>query len=137
MNNAGQTKVNVYKSKPNGACTSEYFGMLRIPKMPAVIIEPCFIDNVADIQMADTEEQQKRIGICIADAIAVAYGSDLNTKYEAAVNKLAEKNMTSSSGPYWRQFKQSTLYAKGNWVDGLIQKITSTNDLRSAVNLPG
>lgn len=77
LKNAGQTVVNTVRSKSNSAGTAEYFGMLRIPKMPAIIIEPCFIDNAADRQLADTVDKQKHIGVCIADAIAAVYGSTL------------------------------------------------------------
>ena len=71
---AGQTEVRVYKSKANSAGNAEYFGILRVSKMPAVIVEPCFIDNAVDRQIADTNEELKYIGICIADALADAYG---------------------------------------------------------------
>jgi len=74
---AGQTVVNAVKSKPNKAGKAEYFGILRGAMMPGVIIEPVFLDNVIDRQIADTEVEQKRIGVCIADAIAAVYGSSL------------------------------------------------------------
>ncbi len=108
LNNAGQTKVNVIKSKPNTAGTGEYFGILRISKMPAIIIEPAFIDNALDRQLVDTIEEQKKVGICIADAIATVYGSTLNERYKAAVARLYCKKLTNSPN-YWLQFTQSTL----------------------------
>ncbi len=74
LKKAGQSTVKVYKSKANRAGNAEHFGILRISKMPAVIVEPCFIDNVTDRQMADTNEELKHIGYCIADAMAAAYG---------------------------------------------------------------
>jgi N-acetylmuramoyl-L-alanine amidase len=73
---AGQTEVRVYKSKANSSGTAEYFGILRVSKMPAVIVEPCFIDNPVDRQIADTDEELKHIGYCIADALAEYYGGD-------------------------------------------------------------
>jgi len=73
---AGQTEVRVYKSKANSAGNAEYFGILRVSKMPAVIVEPCFIDNPVDRQIADTDEELKHIGYCIADALAEHYGGD-------------------------------------------------------------
>lgn len=133
LNNAGQTKVNVVKSKPNSAGNAEYFGMLRIPRMPAIIIEPCFIDNAADRQLADTEAEQKKIGICVADAIAAVYGSILNEKYKAAVAKLYCKKITNSPD-YWLKYTQSTLMARGDFAAGLLMKITSTSNLGSAIS---
>ena len=77
LKNVGQTQVNVVKSKANSAGTAEYFGIIRTSTMPGVIIEPVFIDNIADRQLADTSEEQVQIGISIADAIASVYGSNL------------------------------------------------------------
>lgn len=73
---AGQSVVRVYKSKANSTGTAEYFGILRVSKMPAVIVEPCFIDNPVDRQIADTDEELKHIGYCIADALAEYYGGE-------------------------------------------------------------
>lgn len=133
LNNAGQSKVNVVKSKPNSAGNAEYFGMLRIPTMPAIIIEPAFIDNALDRQLVDTVEEQKKIGICIADAIAAVYGSILNERYKAAVAKLYCKKITNSPN-YWLQFTQSHLMAKGDFVASLLKKMTSTSNLGSAIS---
>ena len=132
LNNAGQTKVNVIKSKPNSAGTSEYFGMLRIPKMPAIIIEPAFIDNALDRQLVDTVEKQKMVGICVADAIGAVYGSILNERYKAAVAKLYVKKVTNSPD-YWLKFTQSHLMAKGDFTASLLMKMTSTSNLASAI----
>ena len=74
LKKAGQTVVRAYKSKDNTAGTAEYFGILRIATMPAVIIEPAFIDNAVDRQLVDTLLKQKQMGITLANAIADAYG---------------------------------------------------------------
>ena len=76
LKKVGQTVVKVYKSKANSSGTAEYFGILRVSKMPAVIVEPCFIDNAVDRQIADTDEELKHIGYCIADALADHYGGE-------------------------------------------------------------
>ena len=133
LNNAGQSKVNIVKCKPNSAGTGEYFGMLRLPKMPALIIEPAFIDNYLDRQLVDTVEEQKKVGICVADAIGIVYGSILNEKYKAAVARLYCKKITNSPD-YWLKFTQSTLMARGDFVAGLLTKLTSTSNLGSAIS---
>ena len=133
LNNAGQSKVNVVRCKPNSAGTAEYFGMLRIPTMPAIIIEPAFIDNAVDRQLVDTVDEQKKIGICIADAIAAVYGSILNERYKAAVAKLYCKKITNSPN-YWLQFTQSHLMCRGDFAAGLLTKMTSTSNLGSAIS---
>ena len=83
LKRAGQTEVRVYKSKPNSFGVAEYFGILRISLMPAVIVEPCFIDNPIDRLIADTDEKLRNIGYCIADAMAEHYGGeDMIVRYQ-------------------------------------------------------
>lgn len=133
MRNAGQTKVNLIKSKANSKGNAEYFGILRNANMPAVIIEPCFIDNALDRTLADTEEKQRKIGICIADAIALAYGSPLNDRYTQALNRLAAKGYISSPG-YWKNLMTSTLMADGTYLALLIVNMTGKNGLAAGIN---
>jgi len=133
LNNAGQSKVNVVKSPVNTAGTAEKFGMLRLPKMPAIIIEPAFIDNALDRQLVDTIEEQRKVGYCVADAIGAAYGSTLNEKFKAAVAKLYVKKITNSPN-YWLQFTQSTLMARGEYAANLLMKLTGTSNLASAIS---
>lgn len=72
---AGQTNVRTY-TKLNSQGT-DYFGILRLSNMPAVIIEPCFIDNVKDREIADTEEEMRQLGYHIADALIAFYGGKI------------------------------------------------------------
>lgn len=74
LKKAGQSVVRVYKSKANSKGDAEYFGILRVARMPAVIIEPAFIDNSIDRQLVDSIDKQKKMGVHIADAIADSYG---------------------------------------------------------------
>lgn len=74
LKKAGQSEVRTYKSKPNSKGTAEYFGILRMSTMPAVIVEPFFLDNPIDRSIGDTDEKLKNIGYCVADAIALTYG---------------------------------------------------------------
>lgn len=52
-----------------GSDNKDYFYVIRNTTMNAVIVEVCFLDNAADIQIADTVEEQKRNGIVIAHGI--------------------------------------------------------------------
>lgn len=80
LKNAGQTVVKTFtKTNDRG---SDYYGILRIARMPAVIVEPFFIDNAIDRQIGDTTEKLKKIGVYIADAIASVYGSNLKGSEE-------------------------------------------------------
>ena len=99
---AGQGIVNVYY-KLNSTKTADYFGILRNSIMPAVIVEPCFIDNASDINLADTEEKQRYIGFCIADAVASVYGgkgaSSVETWKTDIMNQAMAKELITQPHP--------------------------------------
>ena len=63
----------------------DYYAFIRNTKAPAVIVECAFIDNKADIQIIDTAEEQKQMGI----AIAKGFLKTLGIKYtpEVVVNE--------------------------------------------------
>jgi len=63
----GQTKMQEY-SKANSV-GNDYFGIIRLTNAPAVIIEPCFIDNEVDRRLADTEDEQQAVGVAVAKAV--------------------------------------------------------------------
>jgi N-acetylmuramoyl-L-alanine amidase len=113
---AGQSVVRVYKSKANSAGNAEYFGILRAATMPAVIIEPAFIDNAVDRQLVDTVEKQKQMGVYMANAIADAYGLEDDEMIYKTVNDVPE------------------------WGKPLIQKLISRKSLagdgKGNINLP-
>ena len=53
------------KTKKNSRGT-DYFGFIRDTKCPAVIVECAFLDNKKDVQIIDTEAEQKAMGVAIA-----------------------------------------------------------------------
>lgn len=61
------------KTKKN-ACGSDYFGFIRQTKAPAVLVECAFVDNKMDIQIIDTEAEQKAMGVAIAKGILKTLG---------------------------------------------------------------
>jgi N-acetylmuramoyl-L-alanine amidase len=72
---AGQTTVRTYtKLNSRGV---DYFGILRLSNMPAVIVEPFFLDNAADREIGDTKEKLWQLGHYIADALIAAYGGEI------------------------------------------------------------
>lgn len=58
---------------------TDYFGMIRIPEAPAVLVECAFIDNKADVQIINTEAKRKAFGYAIADGVAKYLGVKLPT----------------------------------------------------------
>lgn len=134
LKRAGQTKVNCYDSPPGKKDTKhEFFGMLRIPIMPAVIIEPCFIDNVADRTLADTQQEQMAIGTCIADAIADAYGSTLDDNLDRCLSKLQRDDVIDYP-EYWRDKIAYNKPIHGEYMAKFLKNLTHESDVPSAVD---
>lgn len=75
LKNAGQETVKTY-SRTASSGSGDYFTVIAKTKMPAVIVEPCFIDSF-DRTFADTEEKQKKIGKIIAKGILNFFDIDV------------------------------------------------------------
>ena len=72
IKNLGQETVRIYsKASKNGG---DYFTVIAKTYMPAVIVEPCFIDS-EDKSLANTEEKQKKIGIAVAKGVLDYFGA--------------------------------------------------------------
>lgn len=61
------------KTKKNSA-GKDYFGFIREIKAPSIIVECAFVDNKTDIQIIDTAEEQKKMGIAIAKGVLKTLG---------------------------------------------------------------
>ncbi|MBO5868968.1 MAG: N-acetylmuramoyl-L-alanine amidase [Oscillospiraceae bacterium] len=61
------------KIKKN-ASGKDYFGFIRQTVCPAVIVECAFLDNKTDVQIIDTEAEQKAMGVAIAKGILKTLG---------------------------------------------------------------
>ena len=63
----GQNSRGIKTRKNNSG--SDYFGFVRQTKMPAVIIEGCFVDNKKDVKDFDTDAELKAYGEAVAKGI--------------------------------------------------------------------
>ena len=78
----------------------DYFGFIRETSSPAVIVECAFLDNKKDVQIIDTEAEQKAMGVAIAKGVlktlGVAYKAevkkDTKAELEAKVKTLQSEN---------------------------------------------
>lgn len=61
------------KYKKN-ALGGEYYAFIRQTKAPAIIVECAFLDNKADVQIIDTEAEQKKFGVAVAKGILKTLG---------------------------------------------------------------
>lgn len=85
MKNIGQTVVKEY-SKLASSGKGDYYTEIANTKMPAVIVEGCFIDNPIDRQIADTVPEQQEMGYAIARGILRHLGIEFDIP-EADENK--------------------------------------------------
>ena len=70
VNAIGQnSRVPCLRTRSNSKNNADYFGIVRRPDAPSVLIECAFIDT-KDIQIVDTEAERKKFGYAIADGIA-------------------------------------------------------------------
>lgn len=70
----------------------DYFGFIRDTKAPAALVECAFLDNPKDMEIANTAEKQRIIGIAIAEGVLKTLGITEGTSppQEAAPAKSTE-----------------------------------------------
>ena len=61
-----KTRLNSYRT--------DWYGFIRETYAPAAIVECVFIDNKTDLQIIDTEAEQKAMGVAIAKGILLTLG---------------------------------------------------------------
>ena len=61
------------KTRKNSKGT-DYYGFLRSTSCPAVIVECAFVDNRKDMEIIDTLEEQKKMGVAIAKGFLKTLG---------------------------------------------------------------
>jgi N-acetylmuramoyl-L-alanine amidase len=57
-----------------GSDGRDYYGFIRETVAPAVIVECAFVDNANDMQVIDTEEKRKAMGLALAKGILKTLG---------------------------------------------------------------
>ncbi|EUJ27308.1 N-acetylmuramoyl-L-alanine amidase family protein [Listeria cornellensis] len=111
----------IYSKK--GSDGKDYFAVIRETKMPAVIVEPAFIDS-DDRFIVDTVAEQQEMGRAIAHGILTTLGIDYKTKPEKPAvsdkpkpvapkppaNLYAGKKLVSKTN-------NLRFYAKPSWAD--------------------
>lgn len=84
------------KTKTN-ASGKDYFGFIRETKAPAVIVECAFIDS-KDIQIIDTAEEQKKMGVAIAKGFLKALGMAYKAENKKSVTDIAKEVIAGKWG---------------------------------------
>lgn len=83
------------KTRKN-AVGQDYYGFIRMTNVPAVIVECAFVDNAKDMQIIDTAEEQKVMGVAVAKGIlktlGIAYKEETKTLYRVQVGAFYNKD---------------------------------------------
>ena len=85
------------KTKANSS-GKDYFGIIRMTKMPAVLVECAFIDTKKDIAIIDTKAEQKAFGEAIAKGILKKYGITTAVKQYKTLTDLNFRESPSLDG---------------------------------------
>ncbi len=82
------------KTRKNSKGT-DYYGFIRCTSCPAVIVECAFVDNRKDMDIIDTLEEQKKMGIAIAKGflkrLEIEYKKPANKIYRVQVGAYSQK----------------------------------------------
>lgn len=83
------------KTRENSKGT-DYYGFIRCTSCPAVIVECAFVDNRKDMDVIDTLEEQKKMGIAIAKGflkrLGIEYKKPTNKLYRVQVGAYSQKS---------------------------------------------
>ena len=72
IKNIGQNSRGVKTKKRSDGL--DYYGFVRCIKAPSVVVECAFLDNAKDVQIVDTEAENKTMGVAIAKGILKTLG---------------------------------------------------------------
>lgn len=101
------------KTRANSSGT-DYYGFIRETKAPACIVETAFVDNKTDMQIIDTEAEQKAMGVAIAKGILKTLG----ITYKEESSKAAVATGVITGVDIGRGENALILYKKGAKGDG-------------------
>jgi N-acetylmuramoyl-L-alanine amidase len=83
------------KTRENSKGT-DYYGFIRCTSCPAVIVECAFVDNRKDMDIIDTLEEQKKMGIAIAKGflkrLGIEYTKPTSKLYRVQVGAYSQKS---------------------------------------------
>ncbi len=116
-------KIRLYSSG------TDYYGFIRETACPAIIVEGCFVDNEADVQIADSLEEQKAFGVAYAKGILKTLG--------ISIKENPEQSKPSSNAKYYVQVgaygskenaeKQLQKAKDAGFTDAFIRVVAQTN----------
>ena len=99
----GQNSRGIKTRKNDDGTNTDYYGVIRMTNMPAVIAEGCFVDNWNDAKDFDEKKEQQDLGYAYARAILKTLGvkdNGLTGKKQTCATSTADNYLKTLSGTY-------------------------------------
>ena len=110
---------------------TDYFGFIRQIKCPSVLVECAFMDNATDVQIVDTLEERKKMGVAIAKGILKTLGISYKT---ASATTTASAIKTGDLVSIKTGAKYYNGKAVPSWVSKLKWYVSSVSGDRAVIN---
>lgn len=95
----------------------DYYAFIRKTKAPAVIVEGAFLDNKTDVQIVDTEAEQKAFGVAYAKGIlktlGIAYIERVSAIYRVQVGAYSIKANAEATAAKLKALGFDTIIKEG------------------------
>ena len=105
---------------------TDYFGFIRQIKCPSALVECAFMDNATDVQIVDTLDERKKMGVAIAKGILRTLG----VAYKTATSTIKAGDLVS--------IKAGAKYYTGkevpSWVAKLKWYVSDVSGDRAVIN---
>jgi N-acetylmuramoyl-L-alanine amidase len=118
-------KVNRGTKTWKGANGLDYLGFIRMTTCPAVLVETCFINNVADQKCIETTEGQKAMGVAIAKGVLATLGIKYQEKTTSGTKPIENVSNKPESGAKTLYRVQVGAFAERKNAENMLNKLVA------------
>ena len=94
---------------------TDYFGFIRQIKCPSALVECAFMDNATDVQIVDTLDERKKMGVAIAKGILRTLGVAYKTASATSTIKAGDLVSIKTGAKYYTGKEVPSWVAKLKW----------------------
>ena len=110
---------------------TDYFGFIRQINCPSALVECAFMDNATDVQIVDTLEERKKMGVAIAKGILKTLGIAYTTVSATTTTSTIKAGDLVSIKPGSKYYNGGSV---PTWVSNLKWYVSSVSGDRAVVN---
>ena len=119
---------------------TDYFGFIRQIKCPSALVECAFMDNATDVQIVDTLEERKKMGVAIAKGILKTLGVAYSATTTSSTIEEGDLVSIKAGAKYYNGGSVPTWVANLKWyvssVNGDRAVIDKSENGKNAINSP-